>query len=133
MANIAYQQSIMILIDFRQIQRPRKIKKLWKSLIIILSWFRSCLPELFCKYKSVLKNFTKFTGKHLCKVFLFKKVASLKPATLLKTRLWHRCFFCEFYEISKNTFSYRTTPVAASDDWLSAWLIRFWIPSTDFR
>ena len=25
-------------------------------------------------------------------------------------------FFCEFCEISKNTFSYRTPPAAASDD-----------------
>ena len=25
-------------------------------------------------------------------------------------------FFCEFYEISKNTFSYKTHPMAASTD-----------------
>ena len=31
----------------------------------------------------------------------------------LKKRHWHRCFFCEFCEISKNTFFYRTPPVAA--------------------
>ena len=29
-------------------------------------------------------------------------------------RLWHSEFFSEFCEISKNTFSYRTRPVAAS-------------------
>ena len=28
---------------------------------------RSSRPEVFCK-KGVLKNFTKFTGKHLCRV-----------------------------------------------------------------
>ena len=41
----------------------------------------------------------------------------LRPATLLKKRLWHRCFplkFREICEISKNTFSYRTPLVAAS-------------------
>ena len=48
-------------------------------------------PEVFCK-KGVLENFTKFTGKHLCQSLLFNKVAGLKPATLLKKRLWHRCF-----------------------------------------
>ena len=34
---------------------------------------------------------------------LFNKVAGLRPATLLKKRLWHRCFpvICE---ICKNTF-----------------------------
>ena len=43
--------------------------------------------------KSALKNITKFTGKHLC----------IRPATLLKKRLWHM-FSCEFCEIFKNTF-----------------------------
>ena len=39
---------------------------------------------------------------------LLKKQSSkgLRPATLLKKRLWHRCF-PEVCEISKNTFSYR--------------------------
>ena len=41
----------------------------------------------------VLKNFEKFTGKHMCQRPLFySKVAVLRPATLLKKRLWHRCF-----------------------------------------
>ena len=38
--------------------------------------------------KGVLRSFTKFTGKHLCQ--------SLKPATLLNKRLWHRCFTVNF-------------------------------------
>ena len=47
---------------------------------------RSC-PEVFCK-KGVARNFTKFTGKQVS-------------------------FYCE---ILKNTFSYRTSPVAASEN-----------------
>ena len=43
----------------------------------------------------------------------FNKVAGLRPATLLKKRL-AQLFSCEFCEISKNTFSHRTTPVIAS-------------------
>ena len=39
--------------------------------------------------------------------------AVLRPATLLKKRLWHRCFTCEFCKIC-NTFFYRTPLVAAS-------------------
>ena len=35
-------------------------------------------------------------------------------ATLSKKRLCHRCFPVNFCEISMNTFSYRTLPVAAS-------------------
>ena len=31
-------------------------------------------PEVFCK-KGVLRNFAKFTGKHLCQSFYFNKVA----------------------------------------------------------
>ena len=72
-------------------------------------------PEMFCE-KGVLRNFTKFTRKHLCQSLFFNKVAGPRPATLLKKRLWHRCLFsCEFCEISKNNFSYRTPLVAASE------------------
>ena len=52
---------------------------------------RSSRPEVFCK-KLVLRNFTKFTGKHLYQSLFFNKVVSLRPATLLKKKLWHRCF-----------------------------------------
>ena len=33
------------------------------------------------------------------------RASFLRPATLLGKRLWYRYFFCEFCEISKNTFS----------------------------
>ena len=42
--------------------------------------------------KGALKNFDKFTGKHLCQSQFFNKVAGLRPAILLKSRLWHWCF-----------------------------------------
>ena len=47
-------------------------------------------PEVFCVRKGVLRNFTKFTGKHVCQGLFFIKLqaSSLKPATLLKKRLW---------------------------------------------
>ena len=50
--------------------------------IILAKYGRSRL-EVFCK-KAVLKNFAKFTRKHLCQSLLFNKVAGLSPATLLK-------------------------------------------------
>ena len=34
--------------------------------------------------KGVLRNFTKFTGKHLCQSLFFSKVTGLSPAVLLK-------------------------------------------------
>ena len=73
---------------------------------------RTSRPEVFFK-KGVFRNFAKFTGKHLCQSLFFNKLASLGPATLLKKR---QLFSCEFCEISKNTFSYRTHPVAASEN-----------------
>ena len=41
--------------------------------------------------KGGLRNFTKFTGKHLHQSLFFNKTAGLRPATLLKKSLWHRC------------------------------------------
>ena len=35
---------------------------------------RSIRPDMFCK-KGVLKNFAKFTGKHLCQSLFFNEVA----------------------------------------------------------
>ena len=46
---------------------------------------------MFCK-KDAFKTFVKFTGKHLHQSLFFNKVVSLRPATLSKKRLWHRCF-----------------------------------------
>ena len=35
---------------------------------------KSSLPDVFCE-KGVLRNFAKFTGKHLCQSLFFNKVA----------------------------------------------------------
>ena len=57
--------------------------------------------------KGVLRNFAKLTGKHLNQ--------SLKPeaCNFVKKKTLSQVFSCEFCEISKNTFSYRTYLVAA--------------------
>ena len=70
---------------------------------VLLHKPRSCRPELFCK-KGVLRNFAKFTGKHLCQGLFFNKVAGLRPATLLKKRLWHRCFSVNFAKFLRAPF-----------------------------
>ena len=57
--------------------------------------------------KDVLRNFTKFTGKHLCQSLFFNKVVGLRPVTLLKKRLWHRCFLVNFVKFLRHRF-YRT-------------------------
>ena len=57
--------------------------------------------------KGALRNFKKFTGKQLCQSLFFNKVAGLKPAILLKKRLWDRCFPVNFVK-SLTTPFYRT-------------------------
>ena len=47
---------------------------------------RSSRPEAFCE-KGVLEGFAEFTGKQLC----------LRPATLLKKRLWKRDYLFQTF------------------------------------
>ena len=55
------------------------------------------LESVVSSKKGALRNFAKFTGKHLCQSLLFNKV-----------------FSCEFCEISKNTFFTEHLRVTAS-------------------
>ena len=88
----------------------------------ILRSFRSSRLEVLCR-KGVLRNFTKFTRKHLCHSLFFNKVAVLQPATLFKKETLAQVFSCEFCEISKNIFFYRTAPVAASEVFKNSFFI----------
>ena len=63
---------------------------------------------MFCE-KGFLRNFAEFTGKHLCQKLFFKACNVIKKESLVQV------FSCEFCEISKNTFFYRTPAVAASE------------------
>ena len=73
--------------------------------------YRSSRPEVSCK-KGILRNLTKFTGKHLCQSLFFNKVAGLN---FIKKETLAQVFSSQFRKISKNTFYYRTPLVAASD------------------
>ena len=63
--------------------------------------------------KGVLRNVAKFTEKHLCQSLFFNKVAGLRPATLLKKRLWHRCFPVNFAKILRAPFLQNTWTAAS--------------------
>ena len=52
----------------------------------------------------VLKNFAKFTGKHLCWSLFFNKFGSLRPATLLEKRRQHSCFPVNFAKFLRTPF-----------------------------
>ena len=81
----------------------RTYKEIFKSALV---YFKVTKTELFksshrsCSIKKgVLKNFAKFTGKHLRQSLYFNKAAGLRPATLLKKRIWQRCFLVNFAKL----------------------------------
>ena len=70
-------------------------------------------PDVFCK-KGVLRNFAKFTGKHLYqRVFFNKKL--LKTCNFIKKDSVAQVFSCNCCEISKNTFFLEHLRTTASE------------------
>ena len=65
--------------------------------------FQKQPPEMLCK-KGLLINFTEFTGKNRCQGLFLNKVADLRPATILRKRLWHRCFPMNFAKFVRTPF-----------------------------
>ena len=53
---------------------------------------------MYCA-KALLKNFAKLAGKYLRQSLFSNEVAGLRPATLLKKRLWYICFPVNFVEL----------------------------------
>ena len=53
--------------------------------------------------KDILRNFAKFTWKHLCQSLFFNKVAGLG------LRLWHRCFPMKFSKFLRAPFLQNTS------------------------
>ena len=58
--------------------------------------------------KDILRNFAKFTGKHLWQSLFLNKVAGLRPTSLLKKSLWHRCFSANFAKFLRTPFLQNT-------------------------
>ena len=63
--------------------------------------------------KDVPRNFAKFSGKHLRQSLSFNKAAHLRPATLLKKRLWLRCFPMNFAKFLRTPFLQNTQATAS--------------------
>ena len=85
------------------------------------------VKKVFFK-KGVLKNLAKFTGKRLCQSLFFNKGKTLKRKNnFIKKETLAQLFSFEFSEIFKNSFFYRTHPVAASGMrfLLLIWLFRW--------
>ena len=75
--------------------------------LLINAFLKYCKSAPCAEAGGVLKNFTIFTRKYLSQSLCFNNVASLRLATLLKKRLWHRCFPANFVRTSylQNTSS----------------------------
>ena len=73
-----------------------------KRSFCIIWTFRSSHQRCSMK-KSVLGNFPKFTGKHLCRVYFLIKLQA-RPANLLRRRLWHMCFPVNFEKFLRTPF-----------------------------
>ena len=130
-----------ILLNFQVIAYDRHIRD-WKITyyiehLLMVSLFgfkrilgvdRSNRQEVFCK-KRVLKNFEKFTGKHLHgSLFFDNKVVACKPETLSKKELRHYLFSFGFCKIFKEHLSHITS---ANGCFCTDWK-HFWFPQKFF-
>ena len=59
---------------------------------------RSSHPEVLCK-KGVLRNFTKFTGKHQCQSLFFNKVAGMRQSGAV----WCLLLYCHGMGLKLNS------------------------------
>ena len=78
--------------------------------------YRSSRPEVFCKWG--LLEISQNSQENTCVRVFFNKVAGLTPATLLKKRLWYRCFPVNFAKFL------RTPSVAAS---VTSYILHFYL------
>ena len=69
---------------------------------VLLVMVRSSHPVVLNK-KDVLRNFAKFTEKHLCESLFLNKVAG-QACNFIKKQTLAQVLSCELCEISKNTF-----------------------------
>ena len=88
--------------------KPRII---WVTVSAKKNVFTEAVAQRCSVKKGVFRNFAKITGKHLCQIlFLIKPQA----CNFIKKEALAQVFvFLRIFESSKNTFSYRTPPVAA--------------------
>ena len=80
-----------------------RLSWLWAKFLTDFFSEKSNLPEVFYK-KRVLRNSAKFTRKRMCQSLFFNKVAGLRCASLLKKKLWHRCFLVNFAKFLRTPF-----------------------------
>ena len=98
-----FKRQLLYFSLFGELQDWQVCTMFCSTILSIIQTCRRSRPEVLC-IKGVLRNFAKFTGKHLCQSLFFNKIANAMPK---KETLAHM-FSCEYCKISKNTFCYRT-------------------------
>ena len=68
-----------------------------------------------CSIKKLFLKISQYSQESTYARASFDKVAGLRPGTLFKKKTLAQVFSCEFCEIFKTTFYYRTSLVAASE------------------
>ena len=82
------------------------LKTIQQNLSIVTSKSRSS-HRRYPVGKDVLRNFAKFTGKHLCQSFFLIKLQT--EACNFVKRLWHRCFLVNFAKALRTSFLLNTS------------------------
>ena len=119
---VASEVSPVNLLHINRTPFPRNISGrllLFKFVFIIWLLFHYSLPIMhqrlssvrsshrrYSVRKGVLRNFAKFTKKHLCQSLFFNNVSGWG---LFKKRLWHRCFAVNFAKYLRTPFLQKTT------------------------
>ena len=105
----------IILTDFCSVLIKLKTMGMEKISPKWMRQYRISHPEEFCKI-GILRNFPKFTGKHLCQSLFFKVAIVLQ---LYLKRYSDTVVFLWIFaklRIPKNTFFHRKPPLAASNN-----------------
>ena len=122
---ISYRHVLVVLLQ-KHTERVESLKQscvkklfyeLFSIILIIFISFRSSHWRCSVR-KSVLKNFAKFTGKHLCQSHFFNKVVGWGLQLYLKRYSGAGAFTYQFSETSKNTYFIEHLCVAAFDHYV---------------
>ena len=108
---ITFPLSLQQCFDWHIAEPNWKILKLPRHFIagILSPWICRSRHWTCSARKGVLRNFEKFTGKHLRQSLFVNKVTGLRPAMLLKKRLWYRYFPVNFAKFPRTAFSQNTS------------------------
>ena len=77
--------------------------------------YTEAIAQMYSVKNVLFENSQNSQENTFVRVSFLHKVASLRPATLLKKETLAQVFSCEFCKISKNTFLKGTPLVAASE------------------